>query len=98
MAWQIDEEAARMAGGVAYQSSGYVFTMDDGRALKPQYVTRLFEKVRVEVGLPTMTFHGQRHQSASLLLQPAPTSGHTVHAHDGLAAVEASAVTDGTGV
>jgi site-specific recombinase XerD len=36
--------------------------------LKPQYVTRLFDKLRRESGLPKMTFHGQRHQSASLML------------------------------
>lgn len=68
IAWQFAQAAEREAWGAAYADSGYVFTMEDGRPLKPQYVTRLFEKLRVKADLPKMTFHGQRHQSASLLL------------------------------
>lgn len=68
VAWQIDQSAERDAQGDTYIDSGYVFTMPDGRPLKPQYVTRLFEKLRSKAGLPKMTFHGQRHQSASLML------------------------------
>jgi integrase len=68
VAWQIKQAAERNLWGDAYQDSGYVFTMEDGRPIKPQYVTRLFEKLRQQAGLPKMTFHGQRHQSASLML------------------------------
>jgi integrase len=45
-----------------------VFTYEDGRPLKLQYVTRLFDKLRRRADLPPMTFHGQRHQQASLQL------------------------------
>ncbi|VXB26123.1 Integrase [Nocardioides sp. AX2bis] len=68
VAWQIAQAAEALAAGDHYEESGYVFTMEDGRPLKPQYVTRLFEKLRVQAALPRMTFHGQRHQSASLML------------------------------
>jgi site-specific recombinase XerD len=68
MAWQIKQDEERRAGGAAYNASGYVFTMEDGRPLKPQYVTGLFGKLRLAAGLPKMTFHGQRQQSASLML------------------------------
>lgn len=68
IAWQITQEAEASAWGDAYQRTGYVFTYEDGTPLKPQYVTRLFDKIRLAAGLPKMTFHGQRHESASLLL------------------------------
>lgn len=48
--------------------SGYVFTMPDGRPLRPQYATRLFDRLRQQAGLPVMTLHGLRHMAASLLL------------------------------
>ena len=54
--------------GAAYDDSGRVFTMEDGRPLKLQYVTRLFEKLRAKAKLPKMTLHGTRHQQASLQL------------------------------
>lgn len=38
MAWQIAQVAEREAWGPAYDDSGRVFTMEDGRPLKPQYV------------------------------------------------------------
>lgn len=68
IAWQIAQADERQAWGPAYLDTGYVFTMEDGRPLKPQYMTRLFESLRKQAGLPKMTFHGQRHQSASLML------------------------------
>ena len=68
MAWQIAQAAERDALGADWTPTGYVFTYADGQPLKPQYVTRLFEKLRVQAGLPKMTFHGQRHQQASLQL------------------------------
>jgi integrase len=40
--------------------------MEDGRALDPAYVTRLFHKL--SVGLPKLTFHGLRHCAGSLWL------------------------------
>lgn len=66
VAWQIAQAAEREAWGEAYVESGRVFTMEDGRPLKLQYLTRLFERLRKKADLPKMTFHGQRHQQASL--------------------------------
>lgn len=68
VAWQIAQGAEKQAWGPAYDDTGVVFTYEDGRPLKPQYVTRLFDKLRIKAGLPHMTFHGQRHQHASLQL------------------------------
>lgn len=66
--WQIQQAAEQETGQEAYQATGYVFTMEDGRPLKPQYATRLFESLRVKAGLPKLTFHGQRHEHASLMI------------------------------
>lgn len=66
--WQFKQAAEQQAGQEAYSASGYVFTMEDGRPLKPQYATRLFESIRLKAGLPKLTFHGQRHEHASLMI------------------------------
>lgn len=68
VAWQVTQETERHLMAGAYADSGHVFTMEDGRPLKLQYVTRLFDKLRAAAGLPAMTFHGLRHQHASLQL------------------------------
>jgi integrase len=53
----------------AWQTQGHVFTMEDGRALDPAYITRLFQKIRKQgEPLPELTFHGLRHCAGSLWL------------------------------
>ena len=44
-----------------------MFSMEDGRALDPSYVTRLFQRLRrgPGSGLPVMSFHGLRHCAGS---------------------------------
>ncbi|MFC4245035.1 tyrosine-type recombinase/integrase [Gryllotalpicola reticulitermitis] len=70
VAWKLTQEAEaknwRESG--AWHDTGYVFTYEDGTPLKPQYVTRLFDKLRLKARLPKMTFHGQRHEAASLMI------------------------------
>ena len=45
-----------------------MFTYEDGRPLRPAYVSRLFEVTRDRAGLVGLSFHGMRHLHASLLL------------------------------
>jgi len=45
-----------------------VFTYENGEPLKLQYVTRLFDRLRVQAHLPVMTLHGMRHMHASLMI------------------------------
>jgi site-specific recombinase XerD len=53
----------------AWVGDGHVFTMEDGRALDPQYVSREFQKIRLQgEPLPELTFHGLRHSAASQML------------------------------
>jgi len=68
VAWQIAQEADRLNCGTLWEGDGHVFTYENGTPLRPQYVTRLFETLRSDIGLPDMTLHGLRHIHASLLL------------------------------
>jgi hypothetical protein len=68
LGWNLTQSAEAEAWGDEYADRGYVFTYENGEPLKPQYATRLFEKLRVQSKLPRITFHGQRHEAASLVL------------------------------
>ena len=49
-----------------YQDSGYVFTHEDGRPVRPNYASELFTKFVADNGLPPLTLHGLRHSFASI--------------------------------
>jgi|TARA_B100000519_G_scaffold135752_1_gene117433 integrase len=68
VAWQVAQEADRVNCGTQRKGGGHLFTYENGKPLRPQFVTRLFETMRSDVGLPEMTLHGLRHMHASLLL------------------------------
>jgi integrase len=59
----------RLAAGPLWQDSGAVFTMDDGRAVATDYLTRLFGRKVIEAGLPVITLHGLRHTYATMRLR-----------------------------
>ena len=50
------------------RATGTVFTSTVGTILEPRNVFRYFDRVREKAGLHTHTFHGLRHDFASLLL------------------------------
>ncbi|MGV1010591.1 MAG: tyrosine-type recombinase/integrase, partial [Dermatophilaceae bacterium] len=62
------QEAERRAWGSAWQDSGYVFTREDGSALRPEYVTRHFADLCRRAGLRPIRVHDLRHTNASLAL------------------------------
>jgi integrase len=70
LAWHLRQAQEAETAAEAWQTEGHVFTMEDGRALDPAYITRLFQKLRKGPGeeLPAMSFHGLRHCAASLML------------------------------
>lgn len=45
----------------------YIFTWEDGRLFRPDYVTRGFQRALRAHGLPSMRFHDLRHSTASIL-------------------------------
>lgn len=48
--------------------SGYVFTTLDGGPLCPEHLTRTFNKLVADVGLPPVRLHDLRHGAATLML------------------------------
>jgi integrase len=69
LTWKLRQDAEAENAAEAWQTQGHVFTMEDGRPLDPPYVTRLFQKIRLQdEPLPELTFHGLRHCFASLAL------------------------------
>jgi integrase len=68
IAWRIKQSAEAEEWGEMWANTGHVFTYENGEPLKPQYATRLFDKLRVQAGLPKLTLHGSRHEHASLLI------------------------------
>lgn len=48
--------------------TGFVFPSDVGTVLEPRNLNRYFDRVRQRAGMPGHTFHGLRHDCASLLL------------------------------
>lgn len=45
-----------------------MFTYEDGRPLDPHYISKAFRRIVRAIDLPHLTFHGLRHEHASLLL------------------------------
>ncbi|NHC15130.1 tyrosine-type recombinase/integrase [Motilibacter deserti] len=45
-----------------------MFTRGDGRPLRPEYVTRHFQKLAAQADLPVIRLHDLRHTNASLAL------------------------------
>ncbi|HEY8318643.1 MAG TPA: site-specific integrase [Amnibacterium sp.] len=68
IAWRARQDDERRLWEKQYKDSGYVFTMEDGRALKPNDISRMFEILVQRAGVPKMSVHGLRHQHASLML------------------------------
>ncbi|WP_431279872.1 tyrosine-type recombinase/integrase [Leifsonia poae] len=68
IAWKFTQQQEAASWGEAWADTGYVFTYESGQPLKPQYATRLFDKIRTKAELPKLTFHGQRHENASLMI------------------------------
>jgi len=58
----------RAAWDAGWHDSGLVFTREDGRSLRPEYVTRHFQKLADDAGLPVIGLHDLRHTNASIAL------------------------------
>jgi site-specific recombinase XerD len=69
LTWKLTQAGEAENAQEAWQTQEHVFTMEDGRALDPQYITREFQKIRLQgEPLPELSFHGPRHSAASLML------------------------------
>jgi integrase len=57
----------RAAAGDDWADTGYVFTTRTGQPVEPRNVTRSFDRVVAETGLPKIAFHDLRRTAATLL-------------------------------
>jgi integrase len=58
----------RLGVGSGWRDTGLVFTHVDGSALNPATVSRVFDRLVGEAGVPRITLHGTRHTWATLAL------------------------------
>lgn len=79
----------RLAWGTGWNDTGLVFTHEDGRALRPPHVTRMFGRLVAAAGLPELTFHGLRHSHLTTLLR----EGQPVHVVSARAGHSSPAIT-----
>lgn len=49
------------------ENSPYVFTWEDGKVYRPDYITKAFKKHLKKCNIPEMRFHDLRHSTASIL-------------------------------
>lgn len=59
----------KLQWGAEYENNGLICTWEDGRLMKPNYMSRLFMELVRKLDLPKITFHDLRHTHATLLLQ-----------------------------
>jgi integrase len=62
------QDAEQAAWGSASRHQGLVFCREDGRPLRPEFVTRHFQALAIKAGLPAIRLHDLRHTNASLAL------------------------------
>jgi len=76
--------AYQSIAGDHWHTTGYVFTQPDGKPIDPDLVTKAFNKMVKEAGVPHLTPHGLRHAYASACLElgvdPKTVSQHLGHA------------------
>ena len=76
--------AYQSIAGDHWHATGYVFTQPDGKPIDPDLVTKAFNKMVKEAGVPHLTPHGLRHAYASACLElgvsPKTVSQHLGHA------------------
>jgi integrase len=62
------QDADRQVWENQWRGGQWIFTREGGAPLLPQFVTKRFEQLVRKTNLQALTFHGLRHQHASLLI------------------------------
>ena len=65
-AWRAQQAKERLAFGPGYVETGLVFTKEDGSGIHPDWISKQFERLTREAGLPEIRFHDLRHTFATL--------------------------------
>ena len=66
--WKAVQNSERLAWGPAWTDTGLVFTREDGEALHPDRVTKMFDTHVHNANLPRIRLHDLRHTHATLAL------------------------------
>ena len=68
--WKSAQAAEKLAWGEAYEdTTGLVFTWQNGSPVLPDYVSKSFVKAQLSIDIPRLVLHGLRHTHATLLLR-----------------------------
>jgi integrase len=65
-AWRARQEMDAAEWGSGWTDSGYIFTRENGKPLRPEWVSQHFKALTRKAGLRPMRLHDLRHLSASL--------------------------------
>ncbi len=65
---RVEQQAQRLSLGAAWPGTGLVFTSITGTPLEPRNVSREWDHVRREAGLPDLRLHDLRHSRATILV------------------------------
>ncbi len=64
---RVQQQTERLALGAAWPGLDLVFTSTTGTALEPRNVTREWDRLRDQAGLPDLRLHDLRHSCATIL-------------------------------
>lgn len=67
--WKLHQLEERVAWGAGYHDDGWLFTRENGTPLRPDWMTRRFQRLAAKAGLPVIGFHGLRHSTATAMLR-----------------------------
>lgn len=65
---RVEQQAQRLSHGAAWPATGLVFTSTSGTPLEPRNVSREWDHLRREAGLPDLRLHDLRHSCATILV------------------------------
>ena len=68
-AWRKTQIAEQLAHGPGWIRSGRIFTRPDGSALHPAEITKYFNQLVANLGLPPIRLHDLRHGAATRALE-----------------------------
>ena len=61
------QQRQRWTAGAAWQETGHIFTTRTGRPVEPRNLSRSFNRIAAQTGLPPIVFHDLRRTAATLM-------------------------------
>ena len=63
------QASEKLAWGAAYKGEDLIFVKEDGSPVHPRVITRMFQRIAKDQGLPKIPVHGLRHSYATAALE-----------------------------